>query len=177
MGSNNFNSVLSKYVKEKYAIVKEDLYSCFLERCFEFCLPNYFVAMVTMESWMFNTTFSKFRSKMLGDRTIINMTHMPYLGKGGTSMGISFGTTAFAYKKCHMPEYKGSYNCVRYYETDENDVPYSFPVINEKYNIISQSSFEKLPDNVISYWIKDNILDTFIKEKLYRRDLEMLDRD
>ena len=28
------------------------------------------------------------------EKTIINMVHMPYLGKGGTSLGINFGTAA-----------------------------------------------------------------------------------
>lgn len=165
MGSNNFNPALSKYIKDNYAIVKEDLYSCMIERCNDFCYPNYFISMITMESWMFNTTFEKFRIKFFGDRTVVNMVHMPYLGKGGTSLGISFGTAAYIIRKRANTKYDANYYCVRYYETDDEGVPCTFPVMNEKANVISLSKLAMLPGKPMSYWAHNDTIEIFASEK------------
>lgn len=165
MGSNNFNPTLSKYIKDNYAIVKEDLYSCMIERCNEFCHSNCFTSMITMESWMFNTTFEKFRDKFFDGRTVINMIHMPYLGKGGTSLGISFGTTAYIIRKKRCKDYNAYYNCIRYFETNDVGVPIVFPVKNEKANIISLAELERLPGNPMSYWAHKDTIEIFANEK------------
>ena len=67
------------------------------------------------------------RETLLNETTLPNMVHMPYLGKGGTCMGINFGTAATIFKHKHNDEFKGSFMCIRYYETDDLGVPLNFP--------------------------------------------------
>ena len=165
MASNNFNPELSAFIKKNYSISKEDLYACFIKRCSEISSERSFVAMVTMESWMFNTSFEKFRKQYLKTRTIYSLIHMPYLGKGGTSMGISFGTVAFVSRKNVSGKYNGFYDAIRYFETNEEGIPYCFPVKNEKINCISQDKLSIFPGWTISYWANNNILSIIEKDK------------
>lgn len=59
MGSSNMNDKLSKFVKDNHPDAKGDLFACFIERGFEFAKSTGHVSMITMESWMFLSSFEK----------------------------------------------------------------------------------------------------------------------
>ncbi|WP_340266608.1 BREX-1 system adenine-specific DNA-methyltransferase PglX [Sphingobium mellinum] len=151
-GSKGLNPELQDLLKGKYADCKADLFAAFIQRGLSLVSPRAFSAMVTMESWMFLSSYEKLRLSILENRTISNMLHMPYLGKGGTSMGISFGTTAFVAEKRKSPDEKGNFQCVRYYETDDLGVPLSFPTLNERSGKASSADFTSIPGGPLAYW-------------------------
>lgn len=59
MGASGMNERLSQYVKEHFPDTKADLFSCFIERGFKLANVQGFVSMITMESWMFLSSFEK----------------------------------------------------------------------------------------------------------------------
>jgi hypothetical protein len=160
MNSSGMNETLKKWGKanfpECWGKGRSDTFAMFIERGFDLLLNTGNFAMVTMESWMFLGTFRALRSKIIADTTISSMVHMPYLGKGGTSMGINFGTSAFACQKASNPKVNGLFVCVRYYETNDLGVPFEFPVKNERLSRACARDFEKLPSTPISYWLSEN---------------------
>ena len=158
---SDLNSRLASFLDTHYPISKTDLFAAFIERGFGLIPKLGFSAMVTMESWMFLASYEKLRSKILKENTLICMTHMPYLGKGGTSMGISFGTDAKIIQKGGAKAYTGHFCCVRYYETDENMVPLKFPVKNERLSWVNNTDFLKIPGCPIAYWVDKEILHLF----------------
>lgn len=158
MGGKGMNETISVFLKEVYNDEKLDLFSCFITRGERLVVESGYRAMVTMESWMFLSTFQALRTKILAEATITSLVHMPYLGRGGTSMGISFGTVAFILLNKHSPYMPASYQCIRYYETDDNAVPLAFPTQNERSRVIPASRFENVPGKPISYWMSDGML-------------------
>ena len=154
MGSKGMNAELKEFAKKQFPDSKSDLFSMFIERGLHLVTEGSFSAMVTMESWMFLSSFEKFRIKLLDATTINSMVHMPYLGKGSTSMGINFGTTAFVIENRSRPHFAGQYSCVRYYETDEGGIPFEFPTKNERLSSASAADFGKIPGRPIGYWIR-----------------------
>ena len=120
--------------------------------------------MITMESWMFLSSFENFRTDYQHRNTLLNLVHMPYLGKGGTSMGISFGTAAYVFSKGFIEKYNAQYDEIRYYETDDDGIPFSFPVVNEGYKTASIQKFEKIDGMPVAYWISDTLANTFANE-------------
>jgi type II restriction/modification system DNA methylase subunit YeeA len=165
MGGGKMNNELSKFVKSKYPISKADLFSCFIERSISFIPQHGLNGLITMESWMFLSSFEEFRRKLLKHNLIESLIHMPYLGKGGTSMGINFGTSAFILNKNERIESLGHYQCIRYFETDEKGVPFLFPTINERYRTTNQKDFEKIPGSPIGYWLKLEFIDKISASK------------
>ena len=165
MGGGNMNEQLSEFVKKTYPNTKTDLFSCFMERGFSWVNKFGFLAMITMESWMFLSSFERFRNLLLHDGSFVNMVHMPYLGKGGTSLGISFGTTVFSYRK-NFIHYKGQFSCIRYYETDDDGIPFDFPTINERFSYTDNDSFNVFPGRIIAYWVRENMRNTFERPAL-----------
>lgn len=164
MGAGGMNGVLGDWVKVQYPNSKSDLFSAFIDRGMNLTIPSAYTSMVTMESWMFLSSYEKLRKKILTDTTILSLVHMPYLGKGGTSMGINFGTSAFVLTRSSDRRRKANFCCVRYYETDELGVPFDFPPRNERLSRAASVDFEKIPGSPISYWIKK--FDLFDNDKI-----------
>ena len=161
MGSSGMSAKLSDYVKTQYPDSKADLFSCFMERADSFVSTNGFTSLITMESWMFLSSFENLRQKINCSKTIINMVHMPYLGKGGTSLGINFGTAAVIMKKGYVPSYTAQYEYTVYFECDSEGVPFVFPTKNERWKTAKQSDFSKIPGSPIAYWVSDSLLAAF----------------
>lgn len=158
MGGSGMNARLSDYVKKVYPDSKSDLFACFMERADAFVKENRFTSLITMESWMFLSSFEKLRDKVNLNKTIVNMVHMPYLGKGGTSLGINFGTAAVVMKKGHIRNYAAQYEYTVYYECDEEGVPFVFPTKNERWKTATQENFSKIPGSPVAYWVSEKIL-------------------
>lgn len=163
MGGSGMNARLSDYVKKHYPDSKSDLFACFMERADAFVKENRFTSLITMESWMFLSSFEKLRDKVNLNKTIVNMVHMPYLGKGGTSLGINFGTAAVVMKKGHIRNYAAQYEYTVYYECDEEGVPFVFPTKNERWKTATQENFSKIPGSPVAYWVSENFIGTFLR--------------
>ena len=155
-----------KYITSNYPDSKTDLYSCFIEQGLNCINSNGFIAMITMESWMFISSFENLRQKLALSNTIINMVHMPYLGKGKTSLGINFGTDAMTMRKVHIPNYRAQYQYITYLEIDEDGVPFEFPTKNERWSTATLEGFSKIPGSPIAYWVSDAFVDAFKNKKI-----------
>lgn len=108
MGSKGMNAQLKDFVEKNYPDSKSDLFAMFIERCLKMALPNAFTAMITMQSWMFLSSFEKLRRKILDEKCIVSMAH---LGPRAfdTIGGEVVSTTSFVIQNVTFPEYKGTY--------------------------------------------------------------------
>lgn len=165
-GIADVNARLSDFVKENYPDSKGDLFAAFIERCDIFLTPRGMQSMITMESWMFLSSFEKLRLRLFATKTILNLIHMPYLGKGGTSLGINFGTAAFIMSKQQIKDYQTQYNYICYYETDDEGVPFAFPTMNERYKTANSDNFAKIPGSPVAYWVSEAVLSVYEKGKV-----------
>lgn len=161
MGGSGMSAKLSTYVKKNYPESKADLFAVFMEKAYSWAVYDGYTSLITMESWMFLSSFEKMRENINHDKTIINMVHMPYLGKGSTSLGINFGTAAVIMRNNYIYSYSAQYEYTVYYETDENGVPYSFPTINDRWKTAKQTDFSKIPGAPIAYWVSNSFITTF----------------
>ena len=165
MGSSGMSEKLSTFVKKNYPNSKNDLFSCFIEHGFSMLVTNGFESMITMESWMFLSSFEKLRNQIVNSKSIIDLVHMPYLGKGGTSLGINFGTDMAIILNAHVKNYIGTYDRIAYYETNDEGIPFNFPTKNSYYKHVPQINFSKIPGTPIAYWAGDNIGKIFASAK------------
>lgn len=161
MGASGMGPKLTKFVKDNYPDTKSDMFACCIEKGFNMAKKSGFVSMITMESWMFLTSFEKMRQSIVSSKSIVNMVHMPYLGKGGTSLGINFGTAAFVIHNSRIPKYSAQYDYIRHYETDTAGVPFAFPTINERYTTATTDNFSQIPGSPIAYWVGKNVFKAF----------------
>ncbi|QKQ71851.1 BREX-1 system adenine-specific DNA-methyltransferase PglX [Acinetobacter sp. 10FS3-1] len=148
MGSKGMNTALKDFAKKKFPDSKSDLFAMFIERGFNWCKDSGFNSMVTMQSWMFLSSYEAMREKLLKDRTLSNMVHM-----GNGVMGIAFGTAATVMLNKHISDYEGSFSYCENDDVNEDGVPESFPVQNERLKTAKPDDFKKIPGSPIAYWI------------------------
>ena len=166
MGNGNMSHKLNEYTKNNYPDSKNDLCTVMVEHGFDYLKTYGYEAMITMESWMFLSSFEKVRNNIIGSKTITSLIHMPYLGKGGTSLGINFGTEMSVLLNKMIRNHVGKYNRIVYYETDSEGIPFEFPVKNEYLVSIDQTKFTFIPGSPIAYWASPKILEAFAKGQL-----------
>jgi len=157
LGGRNMNEHVRDFVAGYYPDSKSDLFSAFIERGLALVISKGYPALVTMESWMMLSAFENLRKRILEDSNIVHCLHMPYAGKGGTAMGISFGTSAFVLRSSKSGVLPGVFTCARYYELDDKYVPFEWPIRNERFSIIADDSFLKIPGNPIAYWVGEKL--------------------
>jgi len=108
MGGKGMNGRLSAWAKENYPNSKSDLFAMFIERNLDMTLPGGAVAMITMQSWMFLSSFEALRSRILNQNTILSMAHLG--ARAFDSIGGEVvSTTAFVLENTHKPDYRGAY--------------------------------------------------------------------
>ncbi|HON33919.1 MAG TPA: BREX-1 system adenine-specific DNA-methyltransferase PglX [Synergistales bacterium] len=152
MGNKNQNDFLKEFARKKYPDSKSDLFAMFIERGFELVFEKGYNSMVTMQSWMFLSSFGTLRQKLLKEVTIETMVHMANM-----VMGIAFGTSATVWNKRFKPDFKGKFSYVNYKDLDDEKKPFEFPVKNERLSIASASDFKKIPSSPIAYWVTERV--------------------
>ena len=108
MGGKGMNPRLGAWVKENYPVSKSDLFAMFIERNLDLAQKHGAVGMITMQSWMFLSSFEKLRDKLLENATILSMAHLG--ARGFDSIGGEVvSTTAFVLDSGYIPDYKGAF--------------------------------------------------------------------
>ncbi|WP_448861545.1 BREX-1 system adenine-specific DNA-methyltransferase PglX [Dorea sp.] len=160
MGASGMGAKLSKYVKDNYPDSKSDLFAVCIEKWNMMIKTHGYNSMVTMQSWMFLSSFEKMRTNILKTKDITNLMHMENM-----VMGIAFGTAVTIFRNRHISEYKGTYNQIKLCDI-ENGRPICFPVLKNHFAQVSTEYFAKIPGSPVAYWVSKNVIDVYDKAQL-----------
>ena len=160
MGASGMNDKLAKYVKKNFPDSKSDLFACFIEHGNDMVEEDGYNCMVTMQSWMFLSSFEKMRTKILQTKTITNLMHMENM-----VMGIAFGTAVTVIRNNRFINYKGTYNQIKLQDL-ENEKPKEFPVRGNRFSQTSTDNFSKIPGSPVAYWVSEAVIAVYNKAKL-----------
>lgn len=169
MGSKGMNDRLNTWIKDAYPAGKSDLYASFIERNFELASKGGMVAMITMQSWMFLTSYENLRNGIIDKGTILSMAHLGARAFDSVG-GEVVSTTAFIIRNTNDPVYEGVF--IRLIdgnsETEkENCFLQAVASRNCSWSYSSSSViFKKIPGSPIAYWASEKLLTAFTKEKL-----------
>ena len=194
MGGKGFSPKLKTYIEKNFKDSKSDLFAVFIERCNEFTKKNCYTSMITMQSWMFLSSFETLRKNIIEKTEIKSLLQLGY-----GVIGIAFGTTVFSLKNSLPDENKGNYfrmfdkiaqniqteDCATLFRIAKNNDNFRYKFdeyssenkisenieSNEKGNLIKfqakQKDFVKIPGSPIAYWVGESFQSLFgIKDKL-----------
>ena len=161
MGGKGFSPKLKKYVEKNYKDSKSDLGVVFIERCNEFTKKDCYSSMITMQSWMFLSSYETLRKNIIEKTEIKSLNH---LGTRAFSEigGEVVSTVAWVSKK-KSPEKDGTYLRLVDYSNAKLKEEEFFNKANHFQ--AKQKDFEKIPGSPIAYWVSDKIRDIFKKAK------------
>ncbi|MFV4930063.1 BREX-1 system adenine-specific DNA-methyltransferase PglX [Lactobacillus delbrueckii] len=164
MGSSGMGGKLSEFIKKNYPDSKSDLFAVFMECWNRHIVPTGFNCMVTMQSWMFLSSFEKMRENILENYTINNLMHMENM-----VLGIAFGTAVTNIRNRRLENYRGTYHQIKL-EDIVDGIPTEFPAMKNRFAQTSQSNFSKIPGSPVAYWASEQILNDFTDGKLIGDD-------
>lgn len=134
------------YVQKNYPDSKSDLFAVFMEKCLNITKHNGYSCLVTMQSWMFLSSYEKLRTKLINCNTLTTLMHMENM-----VMHIAFGTAVSCFNKVKVQNYKGTYNQVKMSDLTD-DTPTLFPNKKNRFAQISTENFGKISGSPIAYW-------------------------
>jgi len=157
MGSNSMGVKLSEYVKNKYPDSKTDLFAVFIERNCKMVKENSFLAMITQHAWMFLNSYEKLRKSLM----LLDTVNMVHLGARAFEEigGEVVQTTSFVLRKRNNRDYKTTF--VRLIEYDQARIKEEKYLLGEGRHILQKEIFNKIPGNLIAYWVSKNIIKNF----------------
>ena len=165
MGSKGMNTVLKEFAKDHFPDSKSDLFAMFIERGFEWCKASGFNSMVTMQSWMFLSSFEAMREKLLKVRTIKTMAHLGARAFPEIS-GEVVQATAFVMQGKHLDGFKPVF--FRLVDVEQNQKEIALRQGLHRFDSTDQDDFKKIPNSPIAYWVSDKFLSIFDDHKSLR---------
>ena len=160
MGSKGMNALVKKFAKDHFPDAKSDLFACFIKRGFTLAKDAGHNAMVTMQSWMFLSSFEKMREWMLREKTIKTMAHLGARAFGSIS-GEVVQTTACVLQNRSPQGYKP----VFFRLLDGGEVEKSTALANgeKRFDTTAQDEFKKIPGSPVAYWVSERVREVFEK--------------
>lgn len=162
MGAKNMSGELKQFVQDHYEDGKADLFAAFILCNRQFIQRGAMLGMITMQSWMFLSSFEDLRRKLLDSSSIETMAHLG-VGAFDSIGGEVVSTTAFTLKN-GFSSGNGTYIRLVNVSGDDNqsnacinaikgDVDYRFEV--------SQHEFAQIPGSPVVYSASSSMLRIF----------------
>ncbi|HMS76690.1 BREX-1 system adenine-specific DNA-methyltransferase PglX [Gordonia sp. (in: high G+C Gram-positive bacteria)] len=166
LGSGNMGTELSAFAKREYPETKPDLYAMFVERNAEFAVPAGSVAMVTMHSWMFLTSYKKFRARMSEWGHLASMAHLGTRGFDSIS-GEVVQTTAFVIDTESRPGHQGRFFRLVSGRNEAEKAQMLGDAIESGDPAVvfgaSMHDFALVPESPVVYWLSEAMKAAFAK--------------
>ncbi len=167
LGSKGMNPRLGDWLKSNYSetkSAKSDLFAIFIERCVEFTVARGQVAMITMQSWMFLSSYEKLRNKLLATTSIVTMAHLG--ARAFDSIGGDVvSTTSFVLSHSSIEDAKGVYfRLVDGGSENEKSSMLGEAIRDPRHDLryaAAKAGFQRIPSSPVAYWVTPRTLELF----------------
>ena len=164
MGGKNMDPKLQDFAKSHFPDSKSDLFAMFMERSAELLVQSGLTSMITMQSWMFLSSYEKLRAKHIADNPIVSMAHIGTRGFDSIG-GDVVSTTAFVLLKSHSDDNKGDFISLL---QGRNEAEKSLQLREATTSLhapnrfrATSTKFSSIPGSPIAYWASEPIVTAF----------------
>ncbi|MCF7988403.1 MAG: BREX-1 system adenine-specific DNA-methyltransferase PglX [Methylovulum sp.] len=158
MGGKGMNPALKDFAKKHFPDSKSDLFAMFIERGFGWCKASGFNAQVTMQSWMFLSSYQAMREKLLSSKTLNTMAHTGARAFSEIS-GEVVQTTAFVFHGDYFSGYKPAF--FRLVDGNEEQKQTALLIGQNRFDKTVQDDFKKISGSPVAYWVSDKVRKVF----------------
>ncbi|MEG0343038.1 MAG: BREX-1 system adenine-specific DNA-methyltransferase PglX, partial [Acinetobacter sp.] len=165
MGGGGMNANLKAFAKKYFPDSKSDLFAMFIEHGFSLLGENAFNAMVTMQSWMFLSSYQELRNKLLTYRSIQTLMQIGYNSFPELNSKV-VQCCAFIISKNSIENYTGTYIDLNSYSQSFDKKKAFLKKEKQNYFFKKQKSFKKISSSPIAYWLTESLSELFTEIKL-----------
>lgn len=158
---SKYSMIYKNFASTKYPTGKTDTFTMFIEQNSSLIKDKGYIGMITMQSWMFLSTYEMFRDYLLQNLNVLLMAHLgphAFDSIGGEVVS----TTTFILTNKLSRSYDGTFFRLLDGKSEEEKIKLLLSNISiteeDKSNIVfkaSRSDFLKVPGFRIIYWIKN----------------------
>lgn len=159
MGTKWMNAKLRSFVETGYLEGKSDLFASFMLKGFASLRKNGFLSMITMQNWMFLSSYEVFRLNMIDNHSLSSMIHLGARAFSQIS-GEVVQTTAFAFINARLSRISSS--CIRAINGNEDEKRIQLLNGTLAVNHIKTSDFKAIPGYTFAYWISSKVRNSFL---------------
>lgn len=161
MGSKGMCGPLQRFVKSHYASAKADLFACFILRALDFTKDQGMTALVTLQNWMFNSSYEVIRSRLLQEKSIESLVQIGFNSFPALNSKIALAA-AFVIRNSSVGDYVAKYiNCNDVAPSEDKELIFRDRRARAQYYLRSSSSFSDLAGEPISYWTSEETREIF----------------
>lgn len=160
MGSKGMDGSLRLLARSDYPNSKADLFSMFIEKGLLLCKATGFSSMVTMQTWMFLSSFNALREGIISSRQICSLVQIGYNSFPEINSKIA-QACAFVLSPKRYVGFVGAYIDLNSTEqaADKGDL---FLARSLEFEFkVCQDIFFAIPGNPIAYWVTKKVFDIF----------------
>lgn len=152
MGTRQQPKALKAFLGRQYGDGKADLFGAFILRCLELAKPDGFAALVTMQSWLFMSSFAALRERVLAESEVVCVAHLGARAFGEIA-GEVVQTAAFILTPRHVTDHHPTF--VRAVDGGEAEKEAILRSTDSRYSAMSQEDFLAMPEAVLTYWASE----------------------
>ncbi len=160
LGSNKLSDNLKKKLKKSYPLSYRDLYTMFIERTLSLLNNEGYTAIITMQSFMFITSFKHFRNYLLNRIQIKKLIHIGV--NAFLEMGDHVAAVLLIFQKkldSDIPNIPALFFNLRNIGEREEKIK---NLINPEFKIIfNPENFKYIKESPFIYWVSNKIIDIF----------------
>ncbi|MBN6778679.1 hypothetical protein JRG19_09055 [Pseudoclavibacter alba] len=165
------NRPSSQFMKDEYPTGKSDLFAAFMIRCTELADHRGAVAMITMQSWMFLSSYEKLRVNLLDNQRITSMLHLgPHAFDSIGGEVVSVTAFSLANLPVEAPEYvrelPGAFIRLVEPKSATGKLDLFLDALRARggesqIQRVSRSGFITVPGEPIAYWLSEKMRSVF----------------
>jgi type II restriction/modification system DNA methylase subunit YeeA len=173
MGNKGMNGTLKAFAQANYPDSKTDLYAFFVERLLGLVRANCFVGLMTPFTWMFLSSFEKFRARIVGQNILTSLIRPEYHAFFESAY---VPICTFVLKAGRNIEYQGVFIDLSEFYGMEIQRAKTLEAIKNtgcawRYTGASRD-FQKIPGTLIVYWLGEFVLKLFAEKSLLGNTIE-----
>ena len=161
MGLKGMNNDLKEFAKHNYKDSKSDLFSIFIERGFKFAKSRGYCSFVTMQSWLFLSTYESLRKQVINDKTLRDVLHIGYNSFPELNSKV-VQCAAVIIQNTKIYEHRSSFINLNNAAQSANKKNIFLSKLPQNLYRIEVETFLNIPSQPIAYWINEPTVKSFI---------------
>jgi hypothetical protein len=158
IGKRGMNKTIKSYVEKHFPLSKADTYSSFFERARLLCERGGFISFITMQGWMFLSSFEDFRKRLISHNVITNGLHLGSRAFDEIS-GEVVQTVAFTVRTVADDDYVPVFVNLKAGTAQEK--ARTFLSGQNRYSSLAMKAFGDIPGTPIAYWLSEPLRQCF----------------
>ena len=162
MGNGLMNGLLKKFANDNFPEAKSDLFACFIRRGISLAKLGGRNSMITMDGWMFLSSYADLRESLLSECSIDSLAHVGWncfpevhTYHRGVAFVLMNGTEAEEGRYLNLSDVPAT--------VDKSTLFLSRIAAQEQIYSRSRGDLRKIPGSPLAYWVSQAVRDAFAR--------------